>query len=206
MVALFDERHSKFGDYDFAFVGLNVEHRDECVTKIIRDYREYRSVCWSDRCDIKHGLVNIHSCEPTQFVLREYDTIADVLYNIDLGCCAVAYDGETTWLTPLAAVSNMLKINFIDPRACSLSYNYRLKKYFDRGFAICMPYYDVEGDHRKLTLKFGIISRTDNCIRGIVDSVAAACDYELSDLPSGYSTALEEDARPRHIYIGRAHV
>lgn len=74
-----------------------------------------------------------------QIILQIHPDIASILKGFDLGCCAVAYDGDTTYFTPLGAYCSAHRLNIIDPRVAHVNYAPRIMKYFDRGFALAAP-------------------------------------------------------------------
>jgi hypothetical protein len=75
-----------------------------------------------------------------QIILRAFPSVSSILYGFDIPSCCVAYDGVKTRMTPLAAYAHTTRVNIVNPEYRSASYEYRLLKYFGRGYAIAMPH------------------------------------------------------------------
>ncbi|XWV26369.1 hypothetical protein QJ857_gp0704 [Tupanvirus soda lake] len=74
-----------------------------------------------------------------QLIFRLYKTISEILHGFDLGSSAVGYDGSDVYFTSLGKFCHEYSCNIIDTTRRSTTYEYRLKKYFDRGFNIVLP-------------------------------------------------------------------
>jgi hypothetical protein len=76
-----------------------------------------------------------------QVVLRLYSNPAEVLMGFDLDSCCVAYTGAGAdgqphvWALPRARRALNLRCNVVDPERQSLTFESRLIKYAQRGFA-----------------------------------------------------------------------
>ncbi|KAL0226025.1 hypothetical protein P9112_013349 [Eukaryota sp. TZLM1-RC] len=78
-----------------------------------------------------------------QVILRLYSSISELLHGFDLGSSSVAFDGSNVWLTSLGLLSVGRRINVVDTARRSTTFEARLKKYFQRGFAIVLPNLDM---------------------------------------------------------------
>lgn len=94
------------------------------------------------------GVVNIHKIIPhyvetrVQVVLRLYDSLSEILVGFDVDCCCCAYDGRNVWLTPRCVSALQSGVNVLNPLHAwpnQPSYELRLAKYANRGFAVSVP-------------------------------------------------------------------
>ena len=74
-----------------------------------------------------------------QVVFRLYKSIAEVLMGFDLDASGFGYDGSRLWCLPRARRAVNGRINVVDPSRQSVSYETRLLKYAERGFAVAVP-------------------------------------------------------------------
>jgi hypothetical protein len=75
-----------------------------------------------------------------QIILRAFPSVSVLLHGFDVPACSVAYDGRRTYLTTLAAYAHVFGVNAVNPAYRSTTYETRLEKYFERGFALALPY------------------------------------------------------------------
>ena len=73
-----------------------------------------------------------------QVVFRLYKSIAEVLMGFDLDASCFGYDGLRLWCLPRARRAVNGRINVVDPSRQSVTYETRLLKYAERGFAIAV--------------------------------------------------------------------
>jgi len=78
-----------------------------------------------------------------QLIFRLYCTISEILHGFDLGSSAVGYDGDNVYFTSLGKFCHEHSCNIIDTTRRSTTYEYRLAKYFGRGFNIVLPKFDI---------------------------------------------------------------
>lgn len=78
-----------------------------------------------------------------QVILRLYDSKSQILHGFDMGPAAIGFDGKAIWVSSLGRLSYEYGINALDISRRSLSMEYRLKKYFDRGFKLVLPRLDM---------------------------------------------------------------
>ncbi|KAL0222515.1 hypothetical protein RCL1_002369 [Eukaryota sp. TZLM3-RCL] len=91
----------------------------------------------------KNGITIICGTWKIQVILRLYNSISEIIHGFDIGSSAVAFNGNEVYLTSLSKLSYMYKINVVDTTRRSTTYERRLRKYFDRGFAIVFPNLDI---------------------------------------------------------------
>jgi len=77
-----------------------------------------------------------------QLILRLYKTKSEVLHGFDLGSSAIGFDGQEVYLTSLGKYCYEHSCNIVDTTRRSTTYEYRLEKYFNRGFNIVIPNLD----------------------------------------------------------------
>jgi hypothetical protein len=76
--------------------------------------------------------------EEYQIILRKYKTISSILHGFDLPSSCIGYDGVTTYTTSIGAYAISCQLNIVITKYRSPSYEYRLKKYFDRNYGLCL--------------------------------------------------------------------
>ena len=81
--------------------------------------------------------------DTVQIIFRMYTSISELLHGFDLGSSAVAFDGNEVYLTSLSKFAYQYGCNIVDTMRRSTTYEMRLKKYFERGFDIILPYLDI---------------------------------------------------------------
>lgn len=86
----------------------------------------------------------ILGCGKVQVIAKTFSTISDVIYDFDLGSCAVAYNGKEVYFAPSAVFAYTHFLNFVSFSNYRYTYNRRIKKYFDRGFGIVLRDADEE--------------------------------------------------------------
>lgn len=78
-----------------------------------------------------------------QFIFRIYNSISEILHGFDIGSSAIGYNTTNTYVTSLGKFAYEYNCNIIDTTRRSTSYEHRLTKYFNRGFDIIMPQFDI---------------------------------------------------------------
>jgi hypothetical protein len=79
-----------------------------------------------------------------QVIFRLYSSISEVLHGFDLGSSAIGFDGRKLYFTSLSKFSYEFRANIFDNTRRSTSYEHRLQKYFNRGFAIILPHLNLK--------------------------------------------------------------
>lgn len=141
----------KAGDIDFFLYGLPTddskssrEARWRCVESLLKKIRSKYEECSET---LSAGLVTLKcSGNPDvkiQIILRAYKSISSILHGFDVPSCCVAYDGRQTYMTHMAAYAHAFSVNVVVPAYRSTTYESRLIKYYERGFAIAMPNLDI---------------------------------------------------------------
>lgn len=161
------------------------------VSKIKLILRTENSITIQLKRDHDHGWCNLK----IQFILRLYNSIAQVISGFDIDACCVAYDGEQFYGMPRYLRSVNKGYILVDPERQSETYGVRLLKYYKRGFDIALPGYD---ESRVVNYKEGIdyivrkiTSIQNNLYMHISDYDASGFNPTLGDLKSsGYANAI----------------
>jgi hypothetical protein len=118
---------------------------------------------------IKKGLlvILVSTSEITleyQIILNTYTDIYDILSKFDLPCCCIAYDGQNVYMTKAGAYSHTTQTNVVNIGYVSNTYESRLEKYFDRGFGIALPEYDINSIDNNSDIIVNSKLRTSNTV------------------------------------------
>lgn len=152
------------GDVDIFLYGLTREKANEKVKEILKAiYDSYADYLLATKDDITENEVKTHmlsaietirnnNCvtvrfdngQEIQIILRLYASIEEILDNFDIGSCSVGYDGDEIYLSKRGVLSYETFANVIEPEKRSTTYEYRLLKYWNRGFKIILPGLDVK--------------------------------------------------------------
>ena len=125
-----------------------------------------------------------------QLILRAFSGMDELLYGFDVGSCCVGFDGATTFMTRLAMFSLMHRVNIVFPMYRSISYEARLKKYFDRGVALVLPHLVDGALVEGAALELPHLTLTPRLVRGrfAAGTVATSASGHVSD----YDTSMHE--------------
>jgi hypothetical protein len=86
------------------------------------------------------GWTSVSHARKVQVVLRAYPSVSAILHAFDVPASAVAFDGARAYTTTLGAYAHVFRANLVIPAYRSTTYEARLAKYFQRGFALAMPH------------------------------------------------------------------
>lgn len=133
-----------------------------------------------------------------QVIFRAYRSVAEILHGFDLGSSAVGIDAhDKLHFTTLSLFAYSYMVNIVDTTRRSTTYESRIYKYFERGFDLVMPYFEMSelredclmGVVRLPTCEILYDSFAGNCICVTKFSPRAetefTSDYELDDLDEG---------------------
>ncbi len=180
-------------DVDFFVFGIQDDKSLwELVTRFVGHFHVEHSIV-----ELAHGVLTItphcsyfdrdKECK-MQLILRSYKTKSSIIHGFDLPSSSILYDGETTYMSAIGAYAYVHKINIVDPRARSPSYERRLAKYSDRGFALAMLDLDIKilasGKHTvfpHMTLSTFHVGGNYASGTIVIDERAPASDYETDD-------------------------
>lgn len=126
-------------DVDIFIYGLSYDAAKAKVQYII----EYFTSTYPDEVYgiITRNIVKLYwAGKEVQIILRLYKSIDEILYGFDLGSCAVGYNGSNILFSLMGKFSFANKCNIVDHSRRSTTYEYRLSKYFTRGFDIIVPF------------------------------------------------------------------
>jgi len=140
----------------------------------------------------QHAL-NIKSSCDIQIMFRLYNNVSEVIHSFDLQSSAVAYSGNQIHFTKLSEYCIANAINVIDTTRRSKTYEFRLHKYFNKGFSIVFPEFDVKRLEYNKEYYFGdlVVSFLSNeSARKSASTSAMAADIpsfsESAPEPAGY--------------------
>ena len=141
-------------DIDLFLVGISEAEADAAIGAVVRtlaaEWLDAVEVFRTETCvTIRRRGRDAPLTPHVQVILRLYDTISEVLHGFDLGSCAVAYTGDQVWFTSLSKLAFECGVNVVDMSRRRASYEHRLLKYFDRGFAVVMPNLDLDAATRE---------------------------------------------------------
>ncbi len=133
----FLEHDARTGDVDlfvYANDGRSLLYKADEVARKLR--AEFSDASMS--AALSPGLVTFMIWRDGVFhkILRAFRDMEELLYGFEVGSCCVGFDGTTTFMTRLAMFSLMHRVNIVYPMYRGISYEVRLKKYFDRGLAL----------------------------------------------------------------------
>ncbi len=103
-----------------------------------------KDMSWSQNENVVNAFVKTEDgTKQFQFITKAFKTKESILYNFDVDSSCVLYDGTDVLFTPLSAYAYATGCNYVNSnKRCiegSVNYNRRLKKYFDKGFAVAFP-------------------------------------------------------------------
>ena len=139
-----------------------------------------------------------------QVILRDYRSVSSTLHGFDIPSCAVAYDGNRVALTSLAAYAHVFQVNLVEPAYRSATFEVRLAKYFERGFALGLVHAepDLFADRPHLTplahLSLAAEMRAGCLARGkvVLNGAEPESDYD----PIGCRREFIYPSQVRHCY------
>lgn len=103
-----------------------------------------------------------YSSAPThiQFIFRIYSSPSEVLHSFDLPSCSVGFDGKQLLFTSGSKFAYEYGCNYIEPRCRSTTYEFRIHKYWYRGFNIIFPHLKFNSSERTIVLPGLAIEKT----------------------------------------------
>lgn len=145
--------------------------------------------------------------EKLQIILRAYPSISSILHAFDVPSAAVAFDGHRAYTTTLGAYAHACRVNPVVPAYRSTTYEARLAKYFERGYALELPGLDrrllaapgrVELPHLTLAVDVVCHERVDSLEGG--NTLAAGTLVLPPGTPAAGSDYDREPVTPTHSY------
>ncbi|CAB9509719.1 SH3KBP1-binding protein 1 [Seminavis robusta] len=141
------------GDIDLFLVAPNPEKARAIYDKIVQHFAGGRG---DDNDRIHHHqlllvrsqyavtIVVGYPQRNVQIILAHHRCPAEVVFNFDIDCCQVFFDGKNVRATPAAQRALMTGTNMADPERRSGNYETRLAKYAERGFFVAVPGLDLK--------------------------------------------------------------
>lgn len=127
---------------------MSAEKRiEKCIRDIFEYYRQYNKTHI-----IKNVFITSNDYTITlyiddlkiQFITRLYKSISEILHSFDLGSSAVGFDGSQVYFTTLSKFAYEYFCNILDLTDKNNNYETRLIKYFNSGFNIILPNFNME--------------------------------------------------------------
>ena len=89
-----------------------------------------------------------------QFIFCLHNSISEILHGFDLASSCVGFDlaSQEFYFTSLSKFSYKYILNVVDVERISPSFEYRLHKYFERGFGIILPNFKFTAEEKKILL------------------------------------------------------
>ena len=121
-----------------------------------------------------------------------------MIWNFDVDACQLAYDGEKVYATPAARRALSTGIIFADPTVACPSYELRLVKYSQRGFAVAVPGLDMS--RVKSSLKEGIFTMKSGKLLPLrLTFKKSLADQDSDDDANGLSEAEQRRQRAKRL-------
>ena len=154
-----DRNHPDKGDVDLFLVVSNVDEARAEYDRILKHFalekrrepqRRGEDGAEPNAFIYHHQLLVVRSqCAVTlvvgypqrhvQIILAYHKCAAEVIFNFDVDCCQVLWDGNNVYATPSGHRALISGTNFADPERRTANYEIRLTKYADRGFLVAVP-------------------------------------------------------------------
>ena len=147
-------------DIDLFLVGLSEQEAVDKVTQFrnhllktprfekLKQYRTKNCVTFVVVTLVKHKrydnvIVQRQKTRIYQIILRLYSTLSEILHGFDFGSCSVAFDGKEVYFTSLGKFAFEFGLNILNLKKRRPSYEYRVCKYFNRGFGLILPNFKI---------------------------------------------------------------
>jgi len=126
-------------DYDFFFVNCSFEEASTIIHDIVS------KVSSASACK----YVNFHATSKCwtiqtndlcfQFIFRNYKNIEEILLGFDIDASCIVHDGNDIYLSERCVHAFKYHVNVVDFQRMSPTYEYRLYKYWLKGFDVFIP-------------------------------------------------------------------
>ena len=128
-------------DYDIFFYGISIDEMKEKITKICRDLlQNYGSNIKFYRSQSVLTVVDSGNNNIIQFILINNVNKASIIYNFDVGPSQFLIDHNYTLYTTLQGYYSLShSANIVDLKSRKTTFEFRLHKYYAKGFNIILP-------------------------------------------------------------------
>jgi hypothetical protein len=132
-------------DFDLFLVG----HTDSSAKAAVVALVNTMAATLHCLCTVYHTYTTVTVVADTdtpivvQVILRNYSTVAEILHGFDMGACAAAYTGTDVWVSALGRLAFESGVNVLCLDGRRHTYEFRLAKYWRRGFDILLPDLDL---------------------------------------------------------------
>ena len=117
------------------FKELKQYRTKNCVTFVVVTLEKHKK---RDNTTIQKQRTRIY-----QIILRLYSTLSEILHGFDFGSCSVAFDEKEVYFTSLSKFAFEFGLNILNLKKRRPSYEYRICKYFNRGFGLILPNFNI---------------------------------------------------------------
>ena len=139
-------------DVDFFIVGIDPADTRGLWNTVDKIRSELMTMAPGDhwRKEMTPGVLTMWCSGPGepdrkyQVILRAFATVSALLHGFDLASAGIAFDGETAYMTHAAVWAHTFMLNVVNPAYRSTTYEFRLEKYFDRGYGLGLPGLDPD--------------------------------------------------------------
>ena len=190
------------GDVDMFIYGYdNVEEANSLILEIVEKFEELSEMpIYYSKSGAAITLGFQDKSIHYQIILRLYKTKSEILHGFDLGSSSVGYDGEKYYFTTLSLFTFMFQTNIVDLTKRSRNYEYRLLKYYERGFQIFLPGCS-DKNNLKLPKNCGVI-----CYNGVIhrdNKLKVRGDYEedVHECIRRYFNSNSENKKPYEVNL-----
>jgi hypothetical protein len=117
----------------------------EIALKHAERLRQHLTQKWGSynlRIFVSHYCITFYNTltgRQIQLILCDYDSILSILNDFDLGSCCVAWDGKNLFFNSNGKFAYEYGLNIISLKNYRESYEFRIEKYFARGFGLLFP-------------------------------------------------------------------
>lgn len=158
-------------DYDLFFIGCS-EAEADIIIEQLSDFLMKKGVYQFTATD-KCWTFKLANYETFQFILRLYKNIDELLLGFDIDASCILYDGKQFLVSSRCENALTNHVNIVDFTRMSPTYEYRLYKYWLKGFDILIPGFEYSKINTKsfiqphaLSLFFKLSQKTGEMLIG----------------------------------------
>ena len=159
------------GDIDIFIYGLNESQTKYKVYDIIHNLGNLNTNCklnYSYNCVTFYILRN--KTYKIQVITRSFESKEQILNSFDMGSCSVGYDGKDILVNEKGYITFKYNINIFDKNNNYPTYENRLNKYMQRGFALCFPQLDYDEMVKQINL-YNYLVINDKLIFSVMSNI-----------------------------------
>jgi hypothetical protein len=165
---LAEGRHPEKGDVDLFLVASNADEARTEYDRLLKHFALENRQSQPQRGDgaVENASINHHQLlvvrsqyavtlvvgypqRHAQIILAHHRCAAEAIFNFDIDCCQVLWDGSNVYATPSGLRALVSGTNLADPERRTINYETRLTKYANRGFLVAVPGLDLQRVQQK---------------------------------------------------------